>query len=70
MWPLCFDCRLLLCIGSVLCFDCGLLLCIGSVLGAGDEGPEARREAEEGAGAPVQPAGHRVPAHALRDAHG
>ena len=42
----------------------------GPLLGAGDAGPAERREAEEGSGAAVQPAAHRVPADALRDAHG
>lgn len=43
---------------------------LGSLLGSGDEGPAGGSQAEEGAGAAVQPAAHRVPAHPLRDADG
>lgn len=38
-------------------------------MGAADEGAPAGGEAEEGAGAAVQPAAHRVQPHAVRDAH-
>lgn len=40
----------------------------GSPVGAADEGAPAGSEAEEGAGAAVRPAAHRVQPHALRDA--
>lgn len=40
----------------------------GSAVGAADEGAPAGGEAEEGAGAAVQSAAHRVQPHALRDA--
>lgn len=42
----------------------------GSILGSGDEEPAWRSEAEEGAGASVQPSARRVWAHPIRDAHG
>lgn len=42
----------------------------GLFLGASDEGPEKRCEAEEGARTPIQPTAHRVPTHSLRNAHG
>lgn len=41
----------------------------GPSVGAADEGAQAGSEAEEGAGAAVQPAAHRVQPHAVRDAH-
>lgn len=50
--------------------ECAFLCRAGSMLGASDEGPEDRCEAEEGPRAAVQPAPHRVPAHSVRDAHG
>lgn len=54
---------------GIFCFIflscCPLLAPSGSILGSGDEGPARRSQAEEGAGAPVQPAAHRVPAHSL-----
>lgn len=37
-------------------------------MGAADEGAAAGREAEEGAGAALRPAAHRVQPHTLRDA--
>lgn len=37
-------------------------------MGAADEGAEAGGEAEEGPGAAVRPAAHRVQPHAVRDA--
>lgn len=40
----------------------------GPTLGAAHEGTSSRGEAQEGAGAGVQPLAHRVPAHPLRDA--
>lgn len=58
----------ILCLIFLSC--CPLLAPSGSILGSGDEGPAWRSQAEEGAGAPVQPAAHRVPAHSLWDAHG
>lgn len=42
----------------------------GSMLGPGNEGSAWRGQAEEGAGASVQPSAHRVPAHSLWDAYG
>lgn len=42
----------------------------GPVLGAGDARPPRWCEAEEGPGASVQPAAHRVPADAVRNADG
>lgn len=42
--------------------------CPGAAVGAADEGAEAGREAEEGAGAALRPAAHRVQPHAIRDA--
>lgn len=45
-----------------------LLLSIpGTSVGAADEGAQAGCEAEEGAGAAVQPAAHRVQPHTVRD---
>lgn len=42
------------------------VVCIpGTSVGAADEGPQAGSEAEEGAGAALQPAAHRVQPHAL-----
>lgn len=46
----------------------GRCLFAGAAVGAADEGAEAGRKAEEGAGAALQPAAHRVQPHALRDA--
>lgn len=40
----------------------------GAAVGAADEGAAAGGEAEEGAGAALRPAAHRVQPHALRDA--
>ena len=42
----------------------------GSLLGAGDARSSKWGEVKESTGATVQPAAHRVPAHAVRDAHG
>lgn len=48
---------------------CVFSLLAGSSVGAADEGAEAGGKAEEGGGAALQPAAHRVQPHALRDAH-
>ena len=48
-----------------------MLMCVwfpGASVGAADEGPQAGGEAEEGSGAALQPAAHRVQPHTLRDA--
>lgn len=47
---------------------CAVVSILGTSVGAADEGAQTGSEAEEGAGAAVQPAAHRVQPHTLRDA--
>lgn len=47
------------------CDVVGIVSIPGTSVGAADEGAQAGSEAEEGAGAAVQPAAHRVQPHTL-----